>query len=81
MTVYAIYTRTEKGSIQRDHLMFDWNGPLGPYVHEVPLTGWPESKVYWIYEKGYSKGLAPIGAFPSNSSGFGAVRPGLDSRR
>ncbi|MEO9061495.1 MAG: hypothetical protein ABI270_05575 [Nitrosospira sp.] len=80
MTIYAVYTRTEKGSIQRDHLMFDWDGPLGPYVHETPLAGWPESKVYWIYEKGYSKGLAPIGGSSSHPSGYRAIRPVLDSR-
>lgn len=66
MTIYAIYTRTEKGSVQRDHSLFQWDGPLGPYVHEVPLVGWPEAKVFWIYEKGHSSGLAPICASRSS---------------
>ena len=66
MTIYAIYTRTKKGSVQRDHSLFEWDGPLGPYVHEVPLVGWPESKVLWIYEKGHSSGLAPICASRSS---------------
>jgi hypothetical protein len=60
MTIYAVYIRTEKGNVQRDHLLFDWDGPLGPYVHEAPLVGWPESKVFWVYETGHSNGLAPI---------------------
>ena len=80
MPIYAIYTRTVKGSVQRDHLTFDWNGPLGPYVHEAALVGWPESKVFWIYEKGHSNGLAPICASPSDSSEFEAIQPVLDNR-
>ena len=80
MTIYAIYTRTTKGSVQRDHFMFEWNGPLGPYVHEAPLKGWPESKVFWIYENGHSIGLAPIRASSSDSPEFEAIEPSLDNR-
>ena len=68
MTIYALYTRTAKGVIQRDHFMFNGEGPLGPYIHEAPLKGWLESKVFWIYEKGYSMGLAPICPSRSESS-------------
>jgi hypothetical protein len=68
MTIYAIYTRTAKGTIQRDHSMFEWNGSLRPYVNKAPLKGWCESTVFWVYEKGHSTGLAPICASPSDSS-------------
>ncbi|PTR17651.1 hypothetical protein C8R31_101818 [Nitrosospira sp. Nsp2] len=79
MTIYAFYTRTKKGSIQRDHFLFDWKGPLGPYAHEAPLVGWPESKVFWIYEKGHSNGLAPVCASSSDSSGIEALEPALSN--
>lgn len=79
MPLYAIYTRTAKGTVQRDHFMFEWNGPLGPYVHEAPLKGWLESKVFWIYEKGPSTGLAPICSSRSDSSKFVARQPSLNN--
>jgi hypothetical protein len=80
MTIYAIYTRTAKGTIQRDHSMFEWNGSLGPYVHKAPLKGWCESTVFWVYEKGHSTGLAPICASPSDSSEVVAIQPSFDNR-
>jgi hypothetical protein len=77
MTIYAIYTRTAKGTIQRDQSMFEWNGSLGPYVHKAPLKGWCESTVFWVYEKGHSTGLAPICASPSEVV---AIQPSFDNR-
>ena len=75
MTIYAIYTRTAKGNIQRDHRLFEWNGPLGPYMHEEPLVGWFESKVFWIHQAGHSSGLAPICASPIELSEFDPSQP------
>ena len=66
MATYAIYTRTKEGAISRAADVFNWEGPLGPYMHEEPLVGWPESKVFWIYKTGYSIGLAPMFASPQS---------------
>jgi hypothetical protein len=67
MATYAIYTRTKEGAISRAADVFNWEGPLGPYMHEEPLAGWPESKVFWIYKTGYSIGLAPMFASSHSS--------------
>lgn len=59
MNTYVPYTRTTEGTIERNnHVTFCWQGPLGPYQYEDTLVGWPESKVFWQHEKGYSVGLA-----------------------
>jgi hypothetical protein len=31
---------------------------LGPFLHEEPLTGWPEPKVVWAKESGPTVGFA-----------------------
>ena len=62
MAIYAIYTRTEEGTISRDCFHFEWDHQLSPGMHEEQLTGWPESKVLWLIDTGYSIGLAPANA-------------------
>ncbi|PTR05363.1 hypothetical protein C8R32_12327 [Nitrosospira sp. Nsp5] len=68
MAIYAIYTRTKDGAISRDDSNFEWDDQLGPYMHEEQLTGWPESKVFWRTQTGYTIGLAPTCASRSDSS-------------
>ena len=60
MSIYVAYIRTTEGTIERnDHVAFRWYAWLGPFWHEETLVGWPESKVFWEHEEGYSIGLAP----------------------
>jgi hypothetical protein len=62
MPRFAIYVRTEDGSVRRHHETAHYlPGFLDhPYVHEEQLVGWPESTVYWAEETGPTMGLAPV---------------------
>ena len=61
MPIYILYIRKTDGSISR-HENFRFRGfeVADVYVYEETLIGWPESKVFWQYQEGYSAGLAPI---------------------
>jgi hypothetical protein len=61
MPVYILYIRKTDGSISR-HENFRFRGieVRGVYVYEEILVGWPEKRVFWQHEDGYSAGLAPI---------------------
>ncbi len=60
MSIYVPYIRTTEGAIERNnHVAFRWHAWLGPSWYEEALVGWPESKVFWEHEEGYSVGLAP----------------------
>lgn len=41
-----------------------FNSSDDPCVHEEPLVGWPESRVFWAKETGPSLGIAPFPYFP-----------------
>lgn len=61
MTTYVPYIRTTEGTIERNDLVsFRWDARLGFSWHEEAFVGWPESKVFWKHEEGYSVGLAPL---------------------
>ena len=61
MTTYVPYIRTIEGTIERNNLVsLRWHATLGSCWHEETLIGWPESKVFWEHEEGYSVGLAPL---------------------
>ena len=61
MTTYIPYIRSPEGAIERNDLVsFCWHASLGFGWYEEALVGWPESKVFWEHEKGYSVGLAPL---------------------
>ncbi|PTR17633.1 hypothetical protein C8R31_101800 [Nitrosospira sp. Nsp2] len=62
MPRFAIYVRTEDGTIWRHHeIAHQLPGFLDhPYVHEEALVGWPEAKVLWAEETGPTMGLAPV---------------------
>lgn len=62
MTKYVPYVRTPEGYVERKSFaVFNFfDDSLAPYVHEEPLVGWPESKVYWASPVGPSVGLAPL---------------------
>ncbi|PTR17662.1 hypothetical protein C8R31_101829 [Nitrosospira sp. Nsp2] len=61
MPIYILYIRKTDGSISR-HQNFRFRGfeVTDVYVYEETLIGWPESKVFWQYQEGYSAGLAPV---------------------
>lgn len=62
MRKFVPYVRTAEGYIERiSYAIF--NSPhdfLDPYVHEEPLVGWPESRVFWAKDAGPSVGIAPL---------------------
>jgi hypothetical protein len=62
MAKFVPYVRTQEGYVERkSYAVFNSSDTsLSPYVHEEPLIGWPESKVYWASEAGPSVGLAPL---------------------
>ena len=61
MTTYVPYIRTIEGTIERNNLVsLRWRATLGSCWHEETLIGWPESKVFWEHEEGYSVCLAPL---------------------
>jgi hypothetical protein len=66
MPKYVPYVRTPEGYIERiSYAIFnssDGHPPL--YIYEQPVTGWPESKVFWAHETGPSVGIAPILSCP-----------------
>ena len=62
MRKYVPYIRTAEGYIERvSYAVFNSpDEPPAPYVHEQPISGWPESKVFWAKETGPSVGIAPL---------------------
>jgi hypothetical protein len=60
------YIRNADGYIERlsDAVFNSSDDFLGPYVHEEPLVGWPETVVFWARETGPSIGIAPFLYFP-----------------
>ncbi len=62
MPKYVPYVRTQEGYIERISFAIfnssDGHPPL--YTYEQPVSGWPESKVFWAHETGPSVGIAPI---------------------
>lgn len=62
MRKFVPYVRTAEGYIERiSYAIF--NSPddsLDPYLHEEPLVGWPESRVFWAKDAGPSVGIAPL---------------------
>jgi hypothetical protein len=62
MTEYVLYIRTREGTVQRrsNHPVFWCYESLIPYRHEEPLSGWPESRVFWAKPVGPSIGIAPL---------------------
>ncbi|SEL55909.1 hypothetical protein [Nitrosovibrio tenuis] len=70
MAKYVPYVRTAEGRVERkSYAIFNATGDsLSPYVHEEPLVGWPESKVYWASEAGPSVGIAPLNPHPDHVS-------------
>jgi hypothetical protein len=69
MAKYVPYVRTPEGYVERkSYAVFNSSDiSLSPYVHEEPLVGWPESKVYWASEAGPSVGLAPLNSLNPHS--------------
>jgi hypothetical protein len=61
MTEYVLYTRNRAGDITRrsSYPVFWCYESLVPYVHEEPLIGWPEFRVFWARQTGPSIGIAP----------------------
>jgi hypothetical protein len=62
MCRFVPYIRTATGSIERISYAV-YNSPddvVSPYLHEEPLVGWPEQKVFWAAKFGPSVGIAPI---------------------
>ena len=58
---YVPYIRSADGTIRRiADGVFNSPHPPYPYVHEVPLVGWPEPRVFWARESGASMGIAPV---------------------
>jgi hypothetical protein len=58
--IYIPYLRTADGTIRRvaDAFFDSPDDRLGPFLHEEPLTGWPEPKVVWAKESGPTVGFA-----------------------
>jgi hypothetical protein len=61
--IYIPYLRTADGTIRRvaDAFFDSPDDRLGPFLHEEPLTGWPESKVVWAKKSGPTVGFALSG--------------------
>ena len=62
MPKYVPYVRTAEGYIERiSYAIFNSSDEHPPlYIHEQPVSGWPESRVFWAHETGPSVGIAPI---------------------
>jgi hypothetical protein len=58
---YVPYIRFADGTFRRisDGVFNSPHAPY-PYMHEAPLLGWPEPKVFWARESGASMGIAPV---------------------
>ncbi|SDA22880.1 hypothetical protein SAMN05216428_1131 [Nitrosospira sp. Nsp11] len=61
MSKLVPYIRNSDGTIERiGNAMYNTESKLtAPYLHEEPLVGFPESKVYWAKKRGPSLGVAP----------------------
>jgi hypothetical protein len=64
--IYIPYLRTADGTIRRvaDAFFDSPDDRLGPFLHEEPLSGWPETKVLWAKKFGPTVGFA-LSANPS----------------
>jgi hypothetical protein len=62
MTEYVLYIRNGEGIVQRrsTHPVFWCYESLIPYQYEEPLSGWPESRVFWARQAGATIGIAPL---------------------
>ena len=59
---FVPYIRTDEGDVQRVSFAI-YKSPddvVATYVHEEPLLGWPEQKVFRAAKFGPSVGIAPI---------------------
>jgi len=75
MCRFVPYVRSPEGDIERvSFAVYDSpDDVLYPYVHEQPLVGWPEQKVFWAAKTGPCVGVAPIsshvpGQLPAGST-------------
>ena len=78
MPKYVPYVRTAEGYIERiSYAIFNSSDEHPPlYIHEQPVSGWPESKVFWAHETGPSVGIAPIlSCTPDAERGVNSLSP------
>ncbi len=61
MSKLVPYIRNSDGTIERvADAIYNTEGNLtAPYLHEEPLVGFPESKVFWAKKFGPSLGVSP----------------------